>query len=97
MNFVPQPSSSYSDDPLDDIVLCYFISHSTLVVNEDQAIDKVGVAKPTCIVSHEEYDLELEYQHLVKDDSLLSKPPPFYSLYATFPCDKSVYMRDPYV
>jgi len=48
---------------------------STLVVNEDQAIDGVGVAQPTCAVIHEEYEWELEHQHLAKDDSLLSKPP----------------------
>ena len=77
MHFVPQPPSSYSDDPPNDIILCSSISDSTLVVNEDQAINGVGVAQPTCIVIHEEYDLESENQPEVKDDSLLSTPPLF--------------------
>ena len=78
MNFVPQPPSSHLNVPLDDIVLCSSIPDCTLVVNEDQAIDRVGVAQPTCIVIHEEYDQELEYQHSAKHDSLLSEPPPFF-------------------
>jgi len=78
MNFVPQPSSSYSDDPPNDIVLCSSIPDSTLVVNEDQATNGFGVAQPTCIVIHEEYDWELEHQHSTRDDSLLSEPPPFF-------------------
>ena len=55
MHFVPQPPYSYSDDPPDDTTLCSSIPDSTLVVNEDQAIDEVGVLKPTCVVIHEEY------------------------------------------
>jgi len=46
-------------------------------VNEEQPTNGVVVAQPTCAVIHEEYEWELEHQHLVKDDSLLSEPPPF--------------------
>jgi len=79
MHFVPQPPSLYSDDPLDDTIFCSSITDSTLVVNEDQAIDGVGVAQPTCVAIHEEYDWELEHQHSVNDDSLLPElPPPLF-------------------
>lgn len=78
MNFVPQPPSSYSVVPLDDMALCSSILDSTLVVNEDEATDGVGVAQPIYVVIHEEYDWELEHQHSTKDDSLLSEPPPFF-------------------
>jgi len=78
MHFVPQPPSSYSDDPPDDTVLCSSIPDSTVIVNEDQAINGVGVALPTCTIIHEEYDWELEHQHSAKDDSLLSEPPPLF-------------------
>jgi len=37
-------------------ILCSSILNSTLVVNEDQATDRDGVAQPTCTVNHEEYD-----------------------------------------
>ena len=46
-------------------------------MNKEQPTDGVGVAQPTCVVIHEEYEWELEHQQLVKDDSLLSDPPPF--------------------
>lgn len=78
MNFVPQPPSSYSYDPSDDDVLCSSIPDSTLVVNEDQAINEVSVSQPTCIVIHQEYDQELDHRHLAKDDSLMFEPPPFF-------------------
>ena len=54
--FVPQPLSLYSDHPLDCIVLCFFILDSTPILNKDRSIDKVGVAQPTCIFIHEEYE-----------------------------------------
>jgi len=47
-------------------------------MNEEQAIDRVGVAQPTCNVIHEEYEWELEHQHSMKDDSLPSEPSPFF-------------------
>ena len=47
MHFLSQPPYLYSDDPPDDTVLCSSILDSTLLVNEDQAIDGVGVAQPT--------------------------------------------------
>jgi len=56
MSVLPQhPSSSYVYPP-DFVVLCSSILDSTLVVNEDQAIDGFGVAQPTCTVINEEYD-----------------------------------------
>ena len=56
MPFLPQPPSSCSVDPPDCTVLCYSISEYTPIVNEGQAIDGVGVSKPTYVVIHEEYD-----------------------------------------
>ena len=79
MYFVPQPSSSYFDHPLDDIVLCSSIPDSTLALNEDQSIDGVGVAQPTWFGIHEEYDEELEHPLEAEDHSSLSMPPPFFS------------------
>ena len=73
-NFVPQPPSLYSDD----VVLCYSILDSTLVVNEDQAIDRVGVAQPTRTGIHENYEWEPENQPVVNDDSLSFVPPPLF-------------------
>lgn len=78
MNFVPQPPFLYSNDPLDDTILCSSILDSILIMNEDQAIHGVGFAQPTCIVIHEEYDWEPEHQHSAKDDSFLFEPPPFF-------------------
>lgn len=74
MHFVPQSSFSYSNDT----ILCFSIMDSTLVLNEYQAIDGVGTAQPTCTIIHEEYDRDLEHQHLAKDDSLLYEPPMFF-------------------
>jgi len=78
MHFVPQALSMYSNDPLDDIILCSSIPSSTLVLNEDQSIDGVGVSQPTCTVIYEEYDWQIEHQYSEKDESFLSKPPPFF-------------------
>lgn len=78
MYFIPQASSSYSDDPTDCTVFSSSILDSTLVVNEDQVIDEVGVPQPTCIMIHEDYDWELEHQSLENDDSLLFEPPPHF-------------------
>jgi len=58
--------------------LCSSILDSTPVANEDQAINNVGVAQPTCDVIHEEYHCEIEHHHSAKDDSLPSEPPPFF-------------------
>ena len=73
-----QPPSLHSGVPSDDVVLCLSILYSSLVVNEEQPTDGFCVAQPTCVVIHEEYDLDLEHQHSAKDDSLLSEPPPFF-------------------
>jgi len=78
MHFVPQHPYSYSDDPLDCTAFCSSVPDSTLVVNEDQSIDGVGVAQPTYAVIHEEYDWELEHHHSTKDGFLLSEPPLFF-------------------
>lgn len=58
--------------------MCASILDSTLVVNEDQAIDGVGVVQPTYAIIHKEYDWELEHQSSAKDNSLLSEPPLFF-------------------
>ena len=52
-------SSSHSGVPMEDVVLCSSIPDSSLVVNEEQPTDGVGVAQPTCIVIHEKYEWEL--------------------------------------
>jgi len=73
MHVLPQPLSSCSVDPLDCTVLCSSIPESTHVVNEDQAINRVGVAQPTCAVI-----CDPKHQPVVKDDSLPSMPPPLF-------------------
>lgn len=73
-----QPLSSHPSVPLDDDVLCSSIPDSSLVVNEEQLTDGIGVAQPTCAVIHEEHEWEIEHQHSAKDDSLQSNPPPFF-------------------
>jgi len=78
VHFLPQPPSSCFGDPTDCTVLCSPILNSTLVVNEDQAIDEVGFTQPTCVVIHDEYDWEPEHQLAAKDDLLLSVPPPLF-------------------
>lgn len=54
------------------------ILDSSLVLNEEQLNNGVGVAQPTFIVIHKEYGWELEHQHSVEDGSLPSEPPPFF-------------------
>lgn len=78
MYFIPQPPSSYSHYSLDCIVLCSSILDSTIAVNEDQAIDGVAIAQPTCTAIHEEYDWEIRHQPSAKDELLLSKHPPLF-------------------
>jgi len=73
-----RPLSLHSGVPPDDVVLCSSILNSSLVVKEEQCTDGVVVTQPTCIVTHEEYEWELEHQNSVKDDSLPSEPPPFF-------------------
>ena len=51
---------------------------SSPFLNENQPINRFGVAQPTCAIIHEEYEWEIEHQHLAKDDSLLSEPPLFF-------------------
>ena len=78
MHVLPRPPSSCFANPPYYTILCSSIPDSTLVVSEDQAIDGVGVAQPTCVVIKKEYDCELENQPTTKDDSLPSAPPPFF-------------------
>ena len=73
-----RPPSLHSGIPQNDVVLCSSILDSSLVVNDEQPTEGVGVAKPTCIVIHEEYEWEFGHQHSMKDDSLQSEPPPFF-------------------
>lgn len=58
MHLLPQPPSPRSADHQDCTVLCSFVPNYTLIVNEDQAIDGVSVAQPTCTVIYDEYDWE---------------------------------------
>jgi len=78
MHVLPQPPSWCSADPPNCIVLCSSIMDSTFIMNEDQVINRVGVAQPTCAIIHEEFDWEIEHQTSAKDDSLVSEPPPFF-------------------
>lgn len=77
-HLVPQPSSPRFVDPPDYTILCSSVPDSTPIMNEDQAIDGVEVGKPTCVVIHEEYDRASENEPTVKDDLLLSAPPPLF-------------------
>lgn len=77
MNFVPQPPSLQLTIPLDDTVLCSSIPDSTLVLNEEQATDRVSLAQPTCVFIHEEYEWEIEHKHSTNDDCLSFDPPLF--------------------
>jgi len=78
MHVLPQTLSSRSANPLDFTVLCSSIPESTPIVNEDQAIDRVGVAHPSFNVIHEKYEWKPEQQPMAKDDSLPSTPPPLF-------------------
>lgn len=95
MHLLPQPLSSCSVDPLYFTILCSTVSESTLIVNEDQAIDGVDVAQPSYVVIYDEYDLESEHQPMMKDDLLLPVPPPLFphifgdSAMSDFPCVNS--------
>jgi len=50
----PQPFSPCPVDPMDCTVLCSSIMDSTLVVNEDQIVDRVDVVQPTYVIIHDE-------------------------------------------
>lgn len=78
MHVLPQPPSLRSDNPPDCTVLCSSIPGSTPILNEDQAIDGVGVTQPTCFVIHEKYEWGLEHQPMARDDSLSSVHPPLF-------------------
>ena len=91
-HLLPQRPSLRSVDPPKCIILCSSISDSTLVVNEDQVIDEVHVAQPTCAIIYNEYDWESKHEPIVKDDILMSAPPPlFLDIFgdfsiSSFPC-----------
>lgn len=89
---LPQLPSSHFTDPSDCIVLCSSILGPTLFTNEDQAIDGIDVAQPTCTIIHEEYDWASKHEPMLKDDLLLSLPPPLFPdisnhfVISDFPC-----------
>lgn len=95
MHLLPQPQSPRCVDLSDCTVLCSSILESTLVVSEGQAIDGVDVAQPTCIVIYNKYDCGSKHEPVVKDDLLLSAPPPhFLDIFgdyaiSNFPCVNS--------
>lgn len=95
VDLFPQPPSPRFIDPLDCIVLCSFVLDSTLVVNEDQVVDEVGVVQLTCTIIHDECVRESEEEPAVKDDSLPCVPHLLYPNnscdFATFgfPCENS--------
>lgn len=78
IHVLPHPLSLCSVDPLDYTILCCSILNSTPVVNEDQPVDSIDVAQPTCVVIQEVYHWEPKHQPKMKDDSLLSTPPLFF-------------------
>lgn len=78
MDFLPQPPTLRFVDPPDCIVSCSSIPDSTLVLNEDQVIEGVGVVQPTCAIIHDECVWESEEEPTVKDDSLPFVPHPLY-------------------
>ena len=47
MHLLPHPPFSHFADPPDCIILCSSVPDSTPILNEDQAINRVGVAQPT--------------------------------------------------
>ena len=81
-----KPASPRSIDPLDYTTLCYSVPNSTLVVNEDQVVDGVGVVQPTCTTIHDECVRESKEEPTVKDDSLPAAP---HSLHPDIPCDSA--------
>lgn len=87
VDLFPQPPSSLSVDPMDCTVLFSPIPDSTLVVHEDQVVDRVGVVKPACVFIHDECVQEFEEEFAVKDDLLLSTTHPVYS---NIPCDSAI-------
>lgn len=54
VDFLPQPLSPHSTDPLDYTVLCSSVPNSTLVVNEDQVVEGVDVLQQTYVIIHDE-------------------------------------------
>lgn len=82
----PRSLSFHSVDPLDCIVFCSTIPYSSPVVNEDQAIDGVGVMHPTYAIIHDECVWESKEKPAVKDDSLVAIP---HLLHLDIPCDSS--------
>lgn len=91
----PQPPSPCSIDPPDCTVLCSSILDSSLVVNEDQFVEGVGVMQPTCANIHDTYVWESKEEPTVKDDSLQSTAhlqypnTPFDYATISFPCENS--------
>lgn len=53
MHYFIRPPSSHPGVPPNDVVLCSSIPDSSLVLNEEQPTDRVGVAQLICTVIHE--------------------------------------------
>ena len=72
----PCPSSFGPSNPPDCDVLCSPISNLTCDVQEDQALDGVGVEQPTSDIIHNDYvgEPRAEQESATKDDSLSSAP-----------------------
>lgn len=87
VKFFSQPSSSRSVDPLDYIVLCSFVPNSTIIIHEDQVVDRIGFEKPTCTIIYDEYVCEYKEEPTVKDDILLSTHHP---LFLEIFCDSTI-------
>ena len=68
MNLFPQPLSPHSVDPPDCTMLCSPILDYTLIVHEDQVVNRVGIEKQTCNIIYDEYVWEYEEELAVKDD-----------------------------
>lgn len=66
--------------------MCYPILDSSLAVNEDRVVDRVGVMQPTSTIIHDECVWEFKEEPAVKDDSLPAVP---HSLYPDNPCDSA--------
>lgn len=74
----PQPPSPHSVDPPDCTILCSSVPDSTLVVIEDQVVDRVGFVKQIRTIINDECVWESKEEPMVKDDSLPSVPHPLY-------------------
>lgn len=87
VDLLPQPLSPRFVDPLNCTMLCSSILDSTLVVNEDQVVDRVGVVQPTCTIILDKCVRESKEESIGKDESL---PPMPHLLYPDIHCDYAI-------